>query len=175
MISHACEDNTIFVTRRPFIRKPTTRFPASRMAGAQWRIQDFSGGAPTPDWGTNPLLPPTNEVWGKVILSHLFVILFTGGCYPSMHCRWYLSMPCSRGAVLSSMLCSGGPARRGLPGLGGAWSGGCLVWGVCSQGDAWWRPPDSHCCGQYASYWNAFLFGIFFGLRKGAMRITCIS
>ena len=58
MISHACEDNTIFVTRRPFIRKPTTCFPASRMTGAQWRIQDFSGGAPTPDWGTNLLLRP---------------------------------------------------------------------------------------------------------------------
>ena len=26
------------------------------------------------------LLPPANEVWGKVIFLHLFVILFTGGC-----------------------------------------------------------------------------------------------
>ena len=25
-------------------------------------------------------LPPANEVWGKVIFLHLFVILFTGGC-----------------------------------------------------------------------------------------------
>ena len=25
------------------------------------------------------LLPPANEVWGKVIFLHLFVILFTGG------------------------------------------------------------------------------------------------
>ena len=24
-------------------------------------------------------LPPANEVWGKVIFLHLFVILFTGG------------------------------------------------------------------------------------------------
>ena len=32
------------------------------------------------------LLPPANEVWGKVIFLHLFVILFTGGVwYPSMH------------------------------------------------------------------------------------------
>ena len=34
----------------------------------------------------------------------------------------------------------------GVPGPGGAWSGGsvpgaCLVWGVCSKGGAWWRPP----------------------------------
>ena len=27
------------------------------------------------------LLPPANEVWGKVIFLHLFVILFTGGEY----------------------------------------------------------------------------------------------
>ena len=26
-----------------------------------------------------PYLPPANEVWGKVIFLHLFVILFTGG------------------------------------------------------------------------------------------------
>ena len=32
--------------------------------------------------------------------------------------------------------------------------GGCLVLGGCV-----WRPPrDGYCCGQYASYWNAFLF-----------------
>ena len=28
------------------------------------------------------LLPPANEVWGKVIFLHLFVILFTGGGIP---------------------------------------------------------------------------------------------
>ena len=32
--------------------------------------------------------------WGKVMFLHMFVILFTGGWYPSMHCRWYPSMPC---------------------------------------------------------------------------------
>ena len=29
--------------------------------------------------GTTKSLPPANEVWGKVIFLHLFVILFTGG------------------------------------------------------------------------------------------------
>ena len=29
--------------------------------------------------GLQPFLPPTNEVWGKVIFLHLFVIMFTGG------------------------------------------------------------------------------------------------
>ena len=53
-----------------------------------------------------------------------------GVCYPSMHCRWYSSMPCSRS-----------------PG-GGAAPGGCLVR----------HPPrDGYCCRRYASYWNAFL------------------
>ena len=32
--------------------------------------------------------------WGKVMFLHVSVILFTGGCYPSMHSRWYPSMPC---------------------------------------------------------------------------------
>ena len=36
--------------------------------------------------------------------------------------------------------------------------GGGLVW---SRGDAWWRTPRyGHCCGRYASYWNAFLFSL---------------
>ena len=30
--------------------------------------------------GSSVLLPPANEVWGKVIFLHLSVILFTGGC-----------------------------------------------------------------------------------------------
>ena len=48
------------------------------------------------------LLPPTNEVWGKVIFLHLFVILFTGG-----------------GVCLVQ-----GGLLRGVPGPGG----GCLAW-----------------------------------------------
>ena len=52
-----------------------------------------------------------NEVLAKVIFSQASVILLTGGCipaclasglqrggsvYPSMHCRWYHSMPCNK-------------------------------------------------------------------------------
>ena len=36
----------------------------------------------------------------------------------------------------------------GVPGRGGLVPGGCLVE----------TSPDGYCCGQYASYWNAFLF-----------------
>ena len=47
--------------------------------------------------------------------------------------------------------------------LGGACSGGCAWFqgvpapGGCMVEGTWWRPPHGYCCGQYASYWNAFL------------------
>ena len=40
------------------------------------------------------LLPPTNEVWGKVIFLHLFVILFTGGV--GLSACWDTTLPRSR-------------------------------------------------------------------------------
>ena len=85
------------------------------------------------------LLPPANEVLGKVIFLHLFVILFTGG-------GWYPSMPCSGGCVLSKHALQRG---GGVPARGGV----CLVWGGLLE-----TPLDGYCCGRYASYWNAFLF-----------------
>ena len=57
----------------------------------------------------------------KFMFLHVSVILFTGGgYYPSMHCRWYRSMPCSGGVCSQGCLLPGG------------W--GCLLWGVCSGG-----------------------------------------
>ena len=50
-------------------------------------------------------------------------------------------------------LVPGGYLVLGVPGLGGAWSGGSgpgLVPGL--------DPPDGYCCGRYESYWNAFLY-----------------
>ena len=58
---------------------------------------------------------------------------------------------CPRGG---GCLVPGGCLVRGVPGPGSPWSGGCLVRGV-----AWCRPPDGY-CRWYASYWNAFLFGL---------------
>ena len=95
------------------------------------------------------LLLPANEVWGKVIFLHLFVIMFTGGWVPG----W-----------------SGG----GMPGAGGAcsWWGGCLVPGGMPGGD----PPDGYCCGRYASYWNAFLFdGCNWLLTESVLRPTNVK
>ena len=60
------------------------------------------------------------------------VILFTGG------------MPGPRGCLVPG----GVPGPRGCLVPGGVWSRGV------PGGD----PLDGYCCGQYASYWNAFLF-----------------
>ena len=71
--------------------------------------------------------------WSKVMFLHVSVILFKGGgCYPSMHCRWYPSMPCSRsGGWYPSMPCrSPGPHPGGKvegSGLGGLQA---HTWGV---------------------------------------------
>ena len=48
------------------------------------------------------------------------------------------------------------PGPRGVPGLVGVRSEGCLVE----------TPRDGYCCGRYASYWNAFLFTIDFNAKK---------
>ena len=73
----------------------------------------------------NVIITGRNEVVAKVMFVLVSVILLMGGgCYPSMHCRWY---PACLAAGLQ-----GGASSWGMPGLGDAWSGGCLVWG-----DAW--------------------------------------
>ena len=78
--------------------------------------------------GSYGLLPPANEVWGKVIFLHLSVILFTGGG----------EVP---GQVPPGQV---HPLGRYTP-----------------RADA---PPSAvhaeilSTSGQYASYWNAFLF-----------------
>ena len=70
--------------------------------------------------------------WGKVIFSQASVILLTGGGVPAP------GGGCSQGGVWS----------RGV-----VWSwGGGLVPGGCIVE----TPRDGHCCGRYASYWNAF-------------------
>ena len=91
-------------------------------------------------------LPSANEVWGKVICLQVCVCP-QGGCCPSMHCRWYPSMPCSRsrGGAIPACIAGGIPAclAAGLGGWRGIWSRsrptatgeveGGLVWG----GGAW--------------------------------------
>ena len=56
----------------------------------------------------------------QVVSQHTLQQVSKGGvCYPSMHCRWYHSMPCSRSPG-GGLLLGGGS---------GAWSRGGLLWG----------------------------------------------
>ena len=51
-------------------------------------------------------LPPANEVWGKVMFLHLYVILFMGGRYVSQHAMGqgvYPSMQWGRGCLPKGM------------------------------------------------------------------------
>ena len=66
----------------------------------------------------------------KVMFLHVSVILFTGVCYPSMHYRWYPSLPCRRSLGGSALQ---GPGPGKVPGPRGpsgvpAPRGACLVW-----------------------------------------------
>ena len=127
----------------------------------------------TSDW-LKSLLPPATK------LGHSNV--FTGVCDSVNRMGCLLRGVCLVGGVP-------GPGRRvsapgggrgvlgprGMSGPGGmsAVPGGCLLSGACllpgglvlgrgvCSGGAWWRHlRDGHCCGRYASYWNAFLSNI---------------
>ena len=68
------------------------------------------------------LLPPANEVWGKVIFLHLFVILFTGGGVPDqVHPRtrytpWDQVPPLAPGTSPSDQVHPPGPVTSPRPG-----------------------------------------------------------
>ena len=86
--------------------------------------------------------------------------VFTGVC-DSVHRDGLIP----EGCLVRGCLVSGGAWFRGRAlVLGGVWSGGVLGPGGVSgpREDAWWRPPDGYCCGQYTSYWNAFFLHITF-------------
>ena len=92
-------------------------------------------------------LPPANEVWGKVIFLHLFVILFTGGVL-SQHALQVASQHVLHGGVDAIPACIAGGIPACLPGgsanrrcaPGAVIPRGCLV-----PGGAWfwagaWSP-----------------------------------
>ena len=84
------------------------------------------------------LLPPANEVWGKAIFSHQFVILFTGGGV--------------------CMVLFGG---TGVGGVCGFIRGGMhgFIWGACVVFSVFFGYNEIRSMsGRYASYWNAFLY-----------------
>ena len=96
---------------------------------------------------TLTLLPPANEVWGKVMFSQVFV------------CAQGMCLPLGPGGVYLSL----GGVPLGL-GVSLGMCGVCLwVWG-CSHlletHTSWTTPPPPprSSSGQYTSYWIALLF-----------------
>ena len=103
--------------------------------------------------------------FAKVMFLHLSVShsVHRGGCLVQGVCCWGKGVPGIRGVSgpwggvpgpgvsgPGRVPDPGGGLLPGVPGPGGLLPGGCLVV----------DPPwDAYCCGRYASYWNAFLFG----------------
>ena len=97
-----------------------------------------------------------------------------GGCYPSMHCRWHPSMPCSRspGGCYPSMHCRWYPSMPYSRFLGGACSGGgSAPGGSAPKGGVWWRPPRTatavggmHPTGMHSCFISVCLFTMEWGI-----------
>ena len=56
----------------------------------------------------------------------------------------------------------------------GSAPGGSAPRGACSEGSTPLPKADSYCCGWYASYWNAFLFGQFFSKNCMKLKKICL-
>ena len=122
------------------------------------------------------LLQPANEVWGKVILLHLFVILFTGGSTwagtpPGRYTPQAGTHPLGRYTPrqvhppeqVHPPRAGTPPGQVHPPGPGTAPGPGTPL-GAGSPPPGLGTPPGSSACWEiratserYASYWNAFL------------------
>ena len=104
-------------------------------------------------------LPPANEGCEGYV--------FTGVCLSTRGGSWSLSRVVSigGGVLCPGVLCwAGGLCPEGsLLGAGVCVQGVLCLRGVCVQGVSVRESPHPHTVtsGQYASYWNAFLFRIF--------------
>ena len=151
----------------PYVQGPSPLLVISR--GQNWRpVQTCSLKDPPPSllvltpggWSTQHiwwasgwyafcwnalLLPPANEVWGKVIFLHLSVILFTGGVLPQ--CMLVYPTPSSRPPPHPW---SRHPLRsRHIPRADTLPRAGIPLCSAC------WEIQSTS--GRYASYWNAIL------------------
>ena len=110
------------------------------------------------------LLPPANEVWGKLIFLHLFVILFTGGAYmvAPRGRAWLLRGVCmvAWGGMHG---CSGGVCMVAL-GVYVVAPGGCLV---ASRGACMVAPGGACMVAPGGHVW--LLWGGMHGCSRGAM------
>ena len=134
----------------------------------------------------NSFLPPANEVWGKVIFLHQFVILFTGGCawlllggaacivalgghawllWEGMHgCSGGVCVVAPGGCVVlfggACVVLFGGHGFIG-GGMHGFIQGGMrgFIWGGMRGFFSFFGYNEIRSMiGRYASYWNAFLY-----------------
>ena len=106
------------------------------------------------------LITVRNEV-AKVMFLHVSVS-------HSVHRKGRLLSQHALQVVSQHALQQGGLLLGGVPTPGGCSPGrSASGGGACSKGGLLWKgggvetPPkaDGYCCGRYASYWNAFLFG----------------
>ena len=94
---------------------------------------------------------------GKIIFSQASVILSTGGRHPPPGTHPLARHPPSRHPLGRH------PQANTLPGQkpplpSGCWDTHTPLHSACW--DAPTSPPAGHCCGRYASYWNAFLLSL---------------
>ena len=110
------------------------------------------------------LLPPANEVWGKVIFLHQFVILFTGGCMvaPGGGAWLFRGRTWLFGGVCMVLF------RGGMHGFIRGWGHAWLFGGACMvlfRGHAWFYSG----VGGHAWFYSGGMSG-FSGVGWGGMR-----
>ena len=96
------------------------------------------------DWGVKVLLPPANEIWGKVIFSQACVknSVYRAGMPGPTGCL-LRGVSAPRGCLVLEGVCSGGGWSRGVSG-----PRRCLVLGgVCSGGMPVGDPPTAAAAG----------------------------
>ena len=147
MFSQACVKNSVH--RWQEVYAPQSRHPLLPSDG-------HCSGRYTSYWSAF-LLPPANEVWGKVIFLHLFVILFTGGL---PHCMLGYTPQQQTPPEQTPPEQTHHPLGADTP-LGSR------------------HPPGHSACweiratsGRYASYWNVFLLKLkFYKVKTKEMKL----
>ena len=125
------------------------------------------------------LLPPSNEVWGKVVFLHPRVILYTGGLGSGLDADsprvGQTPLGLGRPPPMQTPLGLGRPPQVGQTSRGcrpprvgqTPWGWAGLPWMQTPRG---WAdpppPPIRSTSGRYASYWNAHLFKNWLELMK---------
>ena len=104
----------------------------------------------------NKFLPSTT-MWRRFFFSHLSVILFTGGL-PQYMLGYHTPPPPppEQAPLDQAPPPQQTPPRAGTPGVDTPLDQAPTP--ASRPPRAGTPPADGYCCGQYASYWNAFLY-----------------